>query len=120
MLQRFLLSLLFSTITFGIIYSFNYLYLDEKLSKLWHKYNLFDKDLRVLVNGSITSSISIVSSMIIFYYLHNYFSLLKHPFIDIISIIIATIIIIIIYKYSHKLYKIHYQKNEKKLITKDN
>jgi hypothetical protein len=86
-----------SSISFNIIDYIFYLYLEEHLQKFWKQRELTDNMISI-VNGGISSSISILIAMYIDSYLEIHFDFLKHPLIDASGIIVGTIIILIAYK----------------------
>jgi len=86
-----------SSISFSIIDSIFFLYIEEHLQDYWKKREIAENIIPI-INGGISSSISILIAMIIENYLESHFDMFKHPLIDATGMIIGTIIILLTYK----------------------
>jgi uncharacterized protein YacL len=86
-----------SSISFSIIDSIFFLYIEEHLQDYWKKREIAENIIPI-INGGLSSSISILIAMIIENYLESHFDMFKHPLIDATGMIIGTIIILLTYK----------------------
>ena len=86
-----------SSISFSIIDSIFFLYIEEYLQDYWKKREIAENIIPI-INGGISSSISILIATIIENYLESNFDMFKHPLIDATGMIIGTIIILLTYK----------------------
>ena len=86
-----------SSISFSIIDSIFFLFIEDNLKDFWKKREL-SEDIIPIVNGGLSSSISILIAVLIENYLERYYELFKHPLIEASGIIVGTIIILIVYK----------------------
>ena len=86
-----------SSISFSIIDSIFFLYIEEHLQDYWKKREIAENIIPI-INGGISSSISILIAMLIENYLESRFDMFKQPHIDATGMIIGTIIILLTYK----------------------
>jgi hypothetical protein len=86
-----------SSISFSIIDSIFFLFIEEHLQDYWKKRELTENIIPI-INGGLSSSISILIAMFIENYLERHFDMFKHPLIDATGMIIGTIIILLTYK----------------------
>jgi hypothetical protein len=86
-----------SSISFSIIDSIFFLFIEDNLKTFWKKREL-SENIIPIVNGGLSSSISILIAVLIENYLERHFELFKHPLIEASGMIIGTIIILLTYK----------------------
>jgi hypothetical protein len=86
-----------SSISFSIIDSIFFLFIEDNLKDFWKKRELTE-DIIPIVNGGISSSISILIAVLLENYLEKHYEMFKHPLIEASGMIIGTIIILFTYK----------------------
>ena len=87
-----------SSMLFGFIDALAYLLIEDPLTDLWKKYNLYSEETTPIINSGISSAIAILMAVFIERYIEANFHVFKHPFVHASGIIVGTVLLLLAYK----------------------
>jgi hypothetical protein len=87
-----------ASVLFGFIDALAYLVIEDPLTDLWKKYNLYNEETTPIINSGISSAIAILLAVFIERYIEANFHVFKHPFVHATGIIVGTILLLVGYK----------------------
>ena len=99
---------LISTILFGVIDGFLFMFVEEYVQTELVKIPFFDVNMAELAAGGISTSVAIFVAFYVHDIIEEHYHIIDHPILDALGVIIGTIIVLTIYF----LYKTYYKSVE--------
>ena len=90
-----------SSIIFGLVDAFNFLIVEDIFESIWNKIGVTEVESINLLNNGLSTAISILIALSIDKYFLSQFKMFKHPALESLGIIIATIIVLSAVKLYH-------------------
>jgi len=92
-----------SSALFGFIDALAYLLIEDPLTDLWKRFNLYDEETTPIINSGISSATAILLAVFIERYIEENFHVFKHPLVHAIGIIVGTVVVLFGYKIYNKI-----------------
>ena len=93
-----LLASLTASATFGLIDTFNFVFVEDSLSAMWKNVGVTNAQTVAILNAGISSAISIMVAVVVENYISRYFEVKRTATIDATGVIIGTVVALVIIK----------------------
>lgn len=93
-----LIASLTASATFGLIDTFNFVFVEDSLAKMWKNFGITNQQTIEILNAGISSAISIMVAVVVENYISRYFEVRRTATIDAAGVIIGTILALVLIK----------------------
>ena len=97
-MSRILLASLTASATFGLIDTFNFVFVEDSLSAMWKNLGFTNQQTIDILNAGISSAISIMVAVLVENYISRYFEVHRTATLDAIGVIAGTVIALVLIK----------------------
>ena len=95
-MSRVLLASLTASATFGLIDTFNFVFVEDSLSAIWKKLGVTSQQTVEILNAGVSSAISIMVAVLVENYISRYFEVRRTATLDAIGVIVGTVIALVL------------------------
>ncbi len=95
---RILLASLTASATFGLIDTFNFVFVEDSLSAMWKNLGVTNQQTIDILNAGVSSAISIMVAVLVENYISRYFEVHRTATLDAIGVIAGTVIALVLLK----------------------
>ncbi len=95
---RVLLASLTASATFGLIDTFNFVFVEDSLSAMWKNLGVTSQQTIDILNAGVSSAISIMVAVLVENYISRYFEVHRTATLDAIGVIAGTVIALVLLK----------------------
>lgn len=96
--SRVLLASLTASATFGLIDTFNFVFVEDSLSAVWKKFGITSQQTLDILNAGVSSAISIMVAVLVENYISRYFEVHRTATLDAIGVIVGTVVALVLIK----------------------
>lgn len=97
-MSRVLLASLTASATFGLIDTFNFVFVEDSLATLWKKMGVTNAQTVDILNAGVSSAISIMVAVLVENYISRYFEVHRTATLDAIGVIVGTVVALVLIK----------------------
>lgn len=97
-MSRVLLASLTASATFGLIDTFNFVFVEDSLASLWKKLGVTNAQTVDILNAGVSSAISIMVAVLVENYISRYFEVRRTATLDAIGVIVGTVVALVLIK----------------------
>ncbi len=97
-MSRVLLASLTASATFGLIDTFNFVFVEDSLSAMWKKLGVTNQQTADILNAGVSSAISIMVAVLVENYISRYFEVHRTATLDAIGVIVGTVVALVLIK----------------------
>jgi hypothetical protein len=99
-----ILASLAAAATFGLIDTFNFVFVEDSLSTFWRRLGITNQQTIDILNSGTSSAISIMIAVLVDHQIRRYMEVQRTVTLDALGVIVGTILALVILKLSHVLY----------------
>lgn len=103
-MSAILIASLTASATFGLIDTFNFIFVEDSLSKMWQNLGITNTQTIDVLNSGVSSAISIMVAVLVENYISRHFEIRRTATIDATGVIIGTVIALVLIKLFSAIY----------------